>query len=342
MCTMKILKTFTLFILALFFAGCVSRTAKGTSDNKKIIVAYVTSWTSVVPDPVSMTHINYAFGHVTDSFDAVRIDNEERLRQIVALKKQKPELKILLSIGGWGSGGFSEMVTDSILRKSFAMDCKRVVDEFDIDGIDIDWEYPTSSVGKISSAPTDTENYTLMMRDIREAIGEGKLLTLASDASAKFINFRDIDPYIDFVNIMSYDIDEYLHHHAGLYRSGLTGHASVEESVAKHVAAGVPIEKLVMGIPFYARGSKVINTTTKYKDLANFSDLKEAWDDKAKASYLVDVKGEFVGGYDSPKSIAEKCQFVKDRGMLGMMYWEYDGDDAEGTLRKAVYDNLMK
>ena len=74
-----------------------------------------------------MTHINYAFGHVNESFDGVRIDNEERLKQIVDLKKQNPELKVLLSVGGWGSGRFSEMAANDEYRRAFAKDCDRVV-----------------------------------------------------------------------------------------------------------------------------------------------------------------------------------------------------------------------
>ena len=96
-----------------------------------------------------MTHINYAFGHVNESFDGVRIDNEERLKQIVDLKKQNPELKVLLSVGGWGSGRFSEMAANDEYRRAFAADCDRVVKEFALDGIDIDWEYPTSSMANI-------------------------------------------------------------------------------------------------------------------------------------------------------------------------------------------------
>ena len=62
------------------------------SRDSKVVVAYVTSWSEVMPDPQYMTHINYAFGHVNESFNGVKIDNEERLRQIVDLRKQKPEL----------------------------------------------------------------------------------------------------------------------------------------------------------------------------------------------------------------------------------------------------------
>ena len=84
------------------------------SSDTKVIVAYVTSWSSIMPDPQYMTHINYAFGHVSETFNGVGIANENRLREIVALKAQKPELKIMLSIGGWGSGRFSEMAMISV------------------------------------------------------------------------------------------------------------------------------------------------------------------------------------------------------------------------------------
>jgi len=155
------------------------------SRDSKVVVAYVTSWSEVMPDPQYMTHINYAFGHVNESFNGVKIDNEERLRQIVDLRKQKPELKVLLSIGGWGSGRFSEMAANDEYRRAFAADCDRVVKEFALDGIDIDWEYPTSSMANISSSPDDTENFTLLMQDIRAAIGNEKELTLATVASAR-------------------------------------------------------------------------------------------------------------------------------------------------------------
>jgi len=321
--------------IIILFSGCKKDV---TSSEKTIVLAYVTSWSSIMPDPTYLTHINYAFGHVTETFDGIKIDNEERLKVITDLKKDYPHLKVFLSIGGWGSGRFSEMAAEDNFRESFAKDCKRVVDEFNLDGIDIDWEYPTDSAAGISASDADTDNFTLLMRDIRLAIGDKKLLTLASSANGKYIDFKSINPYVDFVNIMTYDMGSPPYHHSGLYKSEST-RLSVDEAVKAHVENGMPINKLVMGIPFYGRANESIKNAD-YKNLIELTDLDEKWDEVSQVPYLIDKNGEFVCGYDNPKSIAIKCQYIKDNGMRGAMYWEYNGDDNDGTLRKALYKGL--
>ncbi len=258
----------------------------------KVVLGYITAWTEVMPDAALLTHINYAFGHVNDTFDGIRVASPERLHRIVAVREQKPELKVLLSIGGWGSGRFSEMAADEANRLSFAADARRVVEEFDLDGIDIDWEYPTSDAAGISASPDDTENFTLLMRDLREAIGPNKLLTLATVASADYIDLKAIDQYIDLVNIMAYDIDNSgKTHHSALYRSersprGVTTHEAVEA----HLAAGVPADKLVMGVPFYSRGVHTPGDYRDYRDLMAIEGYESRWDDEAKGPYLVTVR----------------------------------------------------
>jgi len=341
-----------------------------------VVLAYVTSWSSIMPDPDYVTHINYAFGHVNEKFNGVMINrpphfgdnnnndgratSEDRLRSIVALKKQKPSLKIILSIGGWGSGRFSEMAADETNRLAFAADCQRVVQEFGLDGIDMDWEYPTSSAAIISSSPEDTENFTLLMRDIRKAIGKDKLLTFASAANAGYVDFKAVEPYVDFVNIMTYDIvTDGSAHHAGLYRSELTGKGlSCEESVNAHVDAGIPINKLTLGMPFYGRGRDSLSNYIDYRYIINidgalgFVDRKnrkivglgghtEKWDEEAKVFYWVDTDDKLVLSYETPKSIAIKCEWLKQKGLLGAMYWDYAADNDDGTLRKAVYNGVM-
>lgn len=308
-----------------------------------IVLAYVTSSQNApLPDPAFVTHINYAFGGVSESFDGIVIQNESRLSEISNLKNTNPTLKVLLSIGGWTSGRFSEMAADDALRNLFAIDCKRVVDQYNLDGIDLDWEYPTSSMAGISSSPDDTENFTLLMRDIRASIGDDKLLTLASASNAEYIDFRAIDKYIDFVNIMTYDMGRPPYHNAPLHQSKHVRKLSADESVDAHIKAGVPIKKLTLGLPFYGHGIKNFNDFVDYKDLIHLkSAYTEKWDSEAQVPYLVDETGDFVCSFDNPKSLAIKCKYLLDRGMLGAMYWEYNCDDSDGTLRKAVYNAIM-
>lgn len=312
-----------------------------SKEQKHIIVGYITGWSEGMPDPTYLTHINYAFGHITDTFDGIRIDNEEKLKALSLLKTDYPHLKLLLSIGGWGSGFFSEMSADQNLRKAFAKDCQRVIEEFDLDGIDIDWEYPTSSMAEISSSPQDAENYNLLMSDIRAEIGINKLLTLASAASADYIDFKGLMPFVDFVNIMSYDMGTPPYHHSALYQSEHT-RFSVDQAVKAHQLAGIPNNKLVVGLPFYGRFKSSLGNAINYKNIIELNDYEYKWDEVAQSPYLIDQHNNFVGSYDNPKSILLKCQYIKDNGLLGAMYWEYSGDDSQDTLKKAVHDGINK
>lgn len=317
-----------------------TKVAKAKNDN--VVVAYVTSWSKVMPNPNVMTHINYAFCHVTDSFDGVRIDNPDRLRQIVALKKQNPALKVMLSVGGWGSGRFSEMVATDATRMAFCLDCKRVVKEFGLDGIDIDWEYPTSKAAGISSSPNDTKNFTLLMRDLRKVLGKKKYVTLATVASGQYIDFRGIEPYIDFVNMMTYDMGNAPMHHSALYPSEHTGWMTASQGTEAHLRAGVPAHKLVMGVPFYGRAIKDYGGFTDYKRIAPTDKYRQAWDTEAQAPYMENAQGELVCGFDTPQSLRLKCRFVRDRGMRGMMYWDYSGDNEQGDLQKTLWEEMNR
>jgi chitinase len=307
--------------------GCTEK----APEKDYVIITYVTSWKDVPVDPTVMTHINYAFGHVNDTFDGVRIDNPDRLRNIVALKTVNSDLKVMLSVGGWGSGRFSEMASDDQRRLSFAQDCLKAVEEFGLDGIDIDWEYPTSDAAGISSSSDDRENFNLLMRDLRDVLGEDRLLTLASSAYAEYIDFHACEKYLDFVNIMTYDMANAPYHHAALYASENTK-GCCDGAVKAHVEAGVPIEKLVLGVPFYGRGGTTMSKFIDFRDLEDSDEYVEMWDEVAQAPYLADKEGNLILGYDTPRSLVLKCDYIKENGLLGVMYWEYAGDTPEGEL----------
>lgn len=328
---MKLLKLLVLTVMMLL---------SGPAEGKRI-VGYVTSWSDVIPDPSLLTNINYAFGHVNDSFDGVRVENPERLREIVRLKKKRKNLEVQLSIGGWGSGGFSEMAADSLKRRLFAEDCRRIVDEFNLDGIDIDWEYPGSGVAGISSSSGDRQNFILLMRDLRAALGKNRLLTFASPATVGFYEFKPLMEYVDFVNIMTYDMNRSPYHHSALFRSNLSGSMTVDESVRAHISGGVPPEKIMLGVPFYGHGKKgVYPDFVSYPRISPREGEELKYDEIAEVPYIVDSEGELIMSFDDPRSLKRKAEYVKDNGLGGMMFWDYSQDTKSNELLKTIKKGL--
>ncbi len=322
----------------------LSATVSGkTKVDETVIVAYVTSWTNEVPDPTTMTHINYAFGHVNDTFNGVRIDNPDRLRMIVGLKAKNPALKVMLSVGGWGSGRFSEMAATAENRMAFAKDCKRVVNEFGLDGIDIDWEYPTQSSAKISSSPQDTENFTLLMRDLRKVLGKQKLLTAATVCNANYIDFKACIQYMDLVNVMAYDMGNASKHHAALFPSPHAGYCTSSQAVEAHLKAGVPREKLVMGVPFYGKGRRDDEGLKMFRRTGRLPEgYSHLWDEEGRFPYITDADGKFVWGYENARSLSDKCQYILDQHLRGGMYWDYASDNPQGDERRTLFLSLLQ
>lgn len=320
--------------LLLFCASCLAQ-------QPLRVVGYVTSWSQGMPDTRGLTTINYAFAHVSDTFDGVRIDRPQRLDSIAALRKSAPGLEVLLSVGGWGSGRFSEMAADSLKRLSFARACREIVDRYDLNGIDIDWEYPGSSASGISSSPADKANYNLLMRDLRQALGNDRLLTLAAPADASFYDFPGLLPYVDFINIMAYDLNRPPYHHAALFRSPLSGSLTADEGIHAHIAQGVPAGKLILGVPFYGHGKPgVFPDFVDFRDIAPSKGMKVKYDREACVPYIVDRNGDMVMTYENQRSLARKCRYVLDNSLGGVMFWDYAGDTPDHRLLRTISRSL--
>ena len=329
----------------------------------RVAIAYVTYYGKAIPDPMLMTHINYAFAelYVKDGvYKGFKLQgNEDRFRQVVALKKKNPNLKISLSFShtvtnddNSQGGGFSALAKSDEYRKAFAKDCRDFCSKWGIDGIDIDWEFPGLSwSGHACDPSVDVENHVLLMKQLRETLGTRYLLTYAgyvknvieTDEGRKYIDIAAVDPYVDFVNVMTYDMDAAPHHQSALRDK--SAYVDCERAIKAYTDAGVAASKLVLGIPFYGRISfdkspgaidynKII--------LLDKNDYKiDNWDSNANVPYVT-YKGSYYCGYDNEKSIAIKGDWIRSLGMKGMMYWDYNADDNQHTLCKAVWQAVMK
>ena len=332
----------SLLIITLVFAFSLILLPVSAQSGKsgKEIVVYVTSWTDEMPDVEHITCINYAFAQINETADGLVIDNEARLRQILELKKTKPGLKVLLSVGGWGGGRFSELAASTRNRRLFAWDCRRVVWEYGVDGIDIDWEYPTQSTSGISSSPDDTNNLTKLLQDIRTVIGPKRMLTVATVSSGLYVNLKETVKYADWINLMTYDMGQPPYHNAPLHQSDKVKTIAVDEAVQKVLAAGVPRDKIVMGIPFYGRGIDGFPEDVKNTDAHLVSNYFFNWDDDAMVPYMADRSGKMKYTYDDARSIGLKAAFARDEKLRGAMCWPNSGDDEESTLLRAVCDSI--
>lgn len=329
----------------------------------RIALGYVTYYGTAIPDPTYLTHINYAFAElyikngVYEKFDLQ--GERERFNQVKKLKERNADLKILLSFtnsvsnsGNSQDGGFSALAKSPEMRQQFAQDCKQFVQKEGIDGIDIDWEFPGMTFGSnVYDEMADVDNFTLLMKDLRETLGNSILLTYAGycknkqpqNEGWKYIDVKAVDPYVDFVNIMTYDLASAPGHQSPLNK--LSAYWDCKRSVDEYLNAGVPAGKLVLGIPFYGRAHFDSGGSINFKNIVNLSESEgyviDNWDEEGSVPYVT-KDGVFYCGYDNPQSIALKGEWILGLGMKGLMSWDYDGDDNKGTLRKALWNAVMK
>ena len=248
-----------------------------------IILAYFTEYTEVLPEVTLLTHINYAHGRFKnpstgDGGIVITESSKAPISKVVALKSINPNLKVCLMIGGWGghADGFSMMARDPKKRTAFCQSVKDLLEKNKMDGVDIDWEYPTQSADNETGCdPNDTYNFNLVLKELRETLGQDKIISFASSSSAKYVDWPNAMKYLDYVNVMTYDMGAAPNgHNSPLHKSAKFNHRSWDQSVDAHVNGGVPKERMVMGIPFYgkaeknpAAGTKIFEYSVRYYEM---------------------------------------------------------------------------
>jgi chitinase len=248
---------------------------------------------------------------------------------------------------------------------------KSLIDQHKLDGVDIDWEYPTVSADNETGAdPNDTQNFNLVLQELRETLGTGKIISFASSSShPEYVDWATAINYIDYVNVMTYDMGAAPKgHNSPLHKGDRFTGSSWDEAVQKHEKYLVPKNRQVMGVPFYGKAEKKpaeadkvfvdskgnLGYSIKYKDIVPVLEkgtymgvalnrkLHRVWDTKSMVPFLADDAGRNFLSYDDPESVEAKGAYVRLNGHLGAMFWEYRGDTDDHALLKALVKGVYE
>lgn len=343
------------------------------------VTGYVfTRGTLLTPGQVDakyLTRINYAFANIQGGRMVLGEPSDaQNFAQLTALRNLNPRLTVLVSVGGWlWSTNFSDMALTAESRRTFEQSVMAFLAKYDLDGVDIDWEYPGLTGAGHPFRTEDKQNFTVLLGELRtrfdaeaKRTGRRLYLTIAMGAGDDVIahsEMKKVERYVDTVNLMTYDYyeagsDATTGHHAPLFANPADPKkASSDETVRAYEKAGVPSEKILLGVPFYGRawggvqdknhglfqpGKTVAGVNAQYSAIV--SDMMgqgftRYWDDAAKAPYLYNSDKHIFVSYEDPESLRAKCKYVREHKLGGVMFWEYFGDP-EGKLLQAIGGEL--
>jgi chitinase len=322
-------------------------------------------------DARKLTHLLYAFANEKNNKVYLVYPKTDgiNLRNLVKLKRVNPDLKILLSVGGQGwSHNFSDIALTVQGRQSFAESCAGLVKRFNLDGIDIDWEFPGyPGEGGNIYRPEDKQDYTLMFKALRECLndlqretGRHYQVTAAVDGWAPhFVPHTEMDKvqqYVDYICLMAYNFNTPLlsggHY---LYSPGdWLPEGSANGAVQAFLAAGIPANKLVLGAGFFPaefvmNSSDTANRSYKSKPrfhgglyrvyrMAGKNGYIKHWDKTGMSPYLFNAGAKIRIVYEDTASVKAKCGYILANHLSGIMYWDYFSDPGRillGTISKS-------
>lgn len=332
------------------------------------------------PPPAQVRELDaiiFAFAFVDDGRVVLGDTAARRLDSLVALKRHNPHLQVDLSVGGWGTGGFSEAAGTEGGRKLFAASATSLVVAHRLDGLDIDWEFPGSDEARITASPDDERNFTLLLAAVRSSLAaagaaDGHTYTLSVaagiGADLRHTNLAAINGYVDWFNVMTYDECNKeppgVHltcHHSGLYATPATPAFidTIDRAVWQFLVAGVPAHKLVIGAAFYGHAYGEVRPEhsglfqphgeapdagelpwpTLQADYIGKAGFVRQWDPIAHAPWLWNAQTRTFITYDDPESLAAKAAYVKANHLGGIMFWQL-GMDPTGELLHALRQGL--
>lgn len=364
-------------VVSVFIAFPVAAQNSSTSPKVIAYLAAWTNWSAQSFDASKLTHINLSFarienGKIANTVIDGKAVGDAHYAELQKMKEKNPNLKVLIAVGGWGGDGFSDAAATPEAREIFAQSAADYIQQYNIDGIDMDWEYPVNGAwGTIKSRPEDKQNFTLLMQALRNKLdlleaktGKHYLLSYAANISPWYLDNTEpakLASIVDYVNLMTYDLhggwEAQTGHHTPLLNSiyDQSGIGGSMDGVLRYLHSGFTSDKINLGVAFYGRFWPGVDNKNhglyqkasqqgagdiKYCDLVAKYNAANGfvryWDASAQAPYLFNAsKGIFVT-YDDPQSIKAKADFVKKYELGGIFTWELSSDK-DGVLLTSMY-----
>jgi chitinase len=354
-----------MFIVTLFCTGAVA----DTSRPRYSFIAYYSGNAADIDryNVQSLTHLIYSFALLKNNRLHVSPAAGSILRKLVSLKKKNPRLKVALAFGGYGGcKTCSNIFAVAANRKAFAQSVLAILQQYKLDGIDIDWEYPAIDEGPAGHpwSPADKQTFTELIKVLRATLGKRYELSFAAGVFPKYlynsIEWQQVMPLVDRVHLMSYDMvnrkSPFTGHHAALYSTSFQA-ISIDNTIRFLDSLRIARNKVVIGAAFYSRTYKVADTINNglnrpavFDGFAVFKTYQQRfsaakgftfyWDDTAKAPYCFSTAQKLFASFDDERSAALKAKYAIDKKLNGILVWELRQDDSRQRLYKAIGEVL--
>lgn len=309
-----------------------------------------------------LTHIIYSFALLKNNRLHVSASAGSILKKLVSLKKKNPQLKVVLAFGGWGGcRTCSDIFATPANRTAFAQSVLETLQQYHLDGIDVDWEFPAiEGLPGHAYRPSDKQTFTELLKAVRRALGGRYELSFAAGVFPEYlynsVEWKQVMPLVDRVHLMTYDMvnrkSVFTGHHAALYSTSFQS-ISINNTIRFLDSLGIPRNKAVIGAAFYARTYSVADTNNHglyrpavfngfavYKSYQRRFTARNGftcyWDDTAKAPWCFNPAQKLFVTFDDERSVALKAKYVISKKLNGILIWELRQDDGQHRLLHAI------
>ncbi len=315
---------------------------------ESVVKGYYMYWSKSTLSPSQLpwndlTHVAHAF--IWPAEDGSLVTEQANHPELIQ-EAHRNDVEIIISVGGWGqSDAFPEIASDSTLRAKFITNLTNYVLQHEYDGVDLDWEYPSSA---------DRNNVTKLIREMhaafeREGRDIGISIALPSVDWKNGYDLPAILDYVEWLGVMTYDFHgswtDRGGHNSPLYapQNANCNTGSIDQSIRYYLQKGVPANKLLAGLASYGRifNSSVIcgqsssgngnGGSISYADALNRLEngWSYHWDDKAKAPWLQNVDSTQIISFDDTTSYKVKREYIRSKDLRGAMVWALGFDKTD-------------